>query len=198
MKLIELVFGNVAHEITGKQIMNPNAAHSIVIEALERNRSSEALAKRLWMSFVVEGREALYPEDIQEVLGAGKKAEADEAFSALDRDGNGDISLDEMILMVTEISRERKSVANSMHDVDQAIKVLDSLLSIVVFVICVFVLGKPSSPVLTAQLAHTLQSHSSTMPSLRLSQPPEPRFCHSLSSSPAPLKKSLGPVSSCS
>ncbi|KAF2097276.1 hypothetical protein NA57DRAFT_41344, partial [Rhizodiscina lignyota] len=137
---ITSVFGNVAHEITGKQIMNPNAAHSIVVEALERNRSAEALAKRLWMSFVVEGRDALYPEDIREVLGAGKQAEADEAFFAIDRDGNGDISLDEMIMMVTEIGRERKSVASSMHDVDQAIKVLDGLLATVAFVICVFVL----------------------------------------------------------
>lgn len=123
-------------------MFNPNAAHSIVVEALERPRSSEALAKRLWMSFVVEGREALYPDDIQEVLGAGRKDEAEEAFAALDRDGNGDISLDEMILMVTEIGRERKSVASSMHDVDQAIKALDALLGTIVFVISVFVLGE--------------------------------------------------------
>lgn len=133
------VFGHVAHEITGKDVLNPEAAHSIVVEALDRRRSAEALAKRLWMSFVVEGREALYPEDIQEVLGMSKRDEADECFSAIDRDGNGDISLDEMILTITEIGRERKSVANSMHDVDQAIKVLDNLLSIVVLIISVLI-----------------------------------------------------------
>ncbi|KAF2086727.1 hypothetical protein K490DRAFT_44024, partial [Saccharata proteae CBS 121410] len=136
---ITSAFGNVASEITGKQVFNPDSAHSVVITALERNRSSEALAKRLWMSFVCEGKSALYLEDIVEVLGPGRETEAEECFMALDKDGNGDISLDEMILTVTEIGRTRKSVATSMHDVDQAINVLDGLLGTVVFVICVFI-----------------------------------------------------------
>ncbi|KAF4306833.1 Mechanosensitive ion channel MscS [Botryosphaeria dothidea] len=136
---ITSAFGNIASEITGKQVFNPDSAHNVVVEALEKPRSSEALAKRLWMSFVVEGRNALFHDDIVEVLGSGREIEAEEAFAALDKDGNGDISLDEMILTVTEIGRSRKSVATSMHDVDQAINVLDGLLATVVFVICVFV-----------------------------------------------------------
>ncbi|KAL8697178.1 MAG: hypothetical protein Q9201_007265 [Fulgogasparrea decipioides] len=134
------VFGNIAHEVTGKQVFNPSSAHSIVVEALEKNKSSEALAKRLWMSFVVEGKEALYEEDIVEVLGEEHRAEAEECFSCLDRDGNGDVSLDEMILTVCEFGRERHSIANSLHDVDQAINVLDGVLGTIVFVMCIFVL----------------------------------------------------------
>lgn len=137
-------FGNIAHEVTGKQVFNPDSAHSIVVEALEKNKSSEALAKRLWMSFVVEGKEALYHEDIVEVLGADHHAEAEEAFAILDRDGNGDISLDEMILTVCEFGKDRHSIANSLHDVDQAINVLDSLLCVIVFIIVIFVFGKLS------------------------------------------------------
>jgi len=53
------IFGHIASEITGKQAFNRTSAHSLVVEALEKTRSSEALAKRLWMSFVVEGKEAL-------------------------------------------------------------------------------------------------------------------------------------------
>jgi small-conductance mechanosensitive channel len=136
---ITSVFGNVAHEITGREILNPNSPHSIVVEALERKRSSEALAKRIWMSFVVEGRDALYQEDLMDVLGETRRTEAEEAFAALDRDGNGDISLDEMIMVVTEFGRERKAIASSMHDVDQAINVLDNLLSTVVFVAVIFI-----------------------------------------------------------
>ena len=136
------VFGNVASEVTGKQVFNPNSAHSVVVEALEKNKSSEALAKRLWMSFVVEGKDALYQEDIEEVLGTERYAEAAECFTSLDRDGNGDISLDEMILTVCEFGRERHSIANSLHDVDQAINVLDSLLCTIVFVMVIFVFGK--------------------------------------------------------
>ncbi|KAI4118377.1 MAG: hypothetical protein LQ345_001546 [Seirophora villosa] len=136
------VFGNIAHEVTGKQIFAPGSAHSVVVEALEKNKSSEALAKRLWMSFVVEGKEALYEDDIVEVLGNGHHAEAEECFACLDRDGNGDISLDEMILTVCEFGRERHSIANSLHDVDQAINVLDGLLSTIVFIMCIFVFGQ--------------------------------------------------------
>lgn len=139
---ITSAFGNIAQEVTGKQVFNPHSAHSIVVEALEKNRSSEALARRLWMSFVVEGKEALYQGDIVEVLGPDRREEANECFACLDRDGNGDISLDEMILTVCEFGRERHSIANSLHDVDQAIDVLDSLLCTVVLVLCVFVFGK--------------------------------------------------------
>lgn len=137
-------FGNIASEVTGKQVFNPDSAHSIVVEALEKNKSSEALAKRLWMSFVVEGKEALLMDDVIEVLGADRHAEAEEAFANLDRDGNGDISLDEMILTVCEFGKERHSIASSLHDVDQAINVLDSLLCTIVFIIVVFVFGRSS------------------------------------------------------
>ena len=135
-------FGNIAHEVTGKEVFNPDSAHSIVVEALEKNKSSEALAKRLWMSFVLEGKEALYLEDVVETLGHDRQAEAEEAFAILDRDGNGDISLDEMILTVCEFGKERHSIANSLHDVDQAINVLDGLLSTVVFIFTIFVFGR--------------------------------------------------------
>jgi hypothetical protein len=136
------VFGNIASEITGKQVFNPTSAHSVVVEALEKKRSSEALAKRLWMSFVVEGKEALYAEDILEVLGPARKDEAEEAFAALDNDGNGDISLDEMIMKVVEIGRDRKAISASMRDVGQAIGVLDQILVTVLFVIVIFIFGK--------------------------------------------------------
>ena len=135
-------FGNIASEVTGKQVFNPESAHSIVVEALEKNRSSEALAKRLWMSFVVEGKEALFMDDIVEVLGADHRVDAEEAFEILDRDSNGDISLDEMILTVCEFGKERHSIASSLHDVDQAINVLDKLLCTIVFIVVVFVFGK--------------------------------------------------------
>ncbi len=136
-------FGNIAKEVTGKQVFNPDSAHSIVVEALEKNKSSEALAKRLWMSFVVEGKEALYLEDIVEVLGPDRHEEAEEAFAILDRDSNGDVSLDEMVLTVCEFGKERHSIANSLHDVDQAINVLDSLLCTILFIVVIFIFGKP-------------------------------------------------------
>lgn len=148
-------FGDIAHEVTGKELFNPNSSHSVVIEALEKRRSSEALARRIWMSFVVEGQESLSLDDLVEVLGAGRQNEAEECFAALDSDGNGDISLDEMILAVAEFGRERKSIASSMHDVDQAINVLDRLLVAVVLVAVVFVFVAFLNQSFTTTLATT-------------------------------------------
>ncbi|RMZ28410.1 hypothetical protein D0859_07502 [Hortaea werneckii] len=132
-------FGNVAKDVTGREVFNPDSAHSIVVGALEKKRTSEALAKRIWMSLVCEGREALYQDDIMDVLGPDHREQAEESFAVLDRDANGDVSLDEMIMVVREMSRERKAIATSMHDVDQAISVLDNLLSAVVLIAVVFV-----------------------------------------------------------
>ena len=142
---VTAAFGNVASELTGKQVFNPNATHSIVVQALERKRCAAALARRIWMSFVVEGRESLYLEDLVEVLGPEHEADAEECFAALDKDGNGDISLDEMILAISEFGRMRKSLNHSMHDVDQAINVLDNLLMSVAFVVGILVFGMISS-----------------------------------------------------
>ena len=141
---ITSVFGTIASEITGKKVFDPNSAHSVVLTALERNKSSEALARRIWMSLVAEGKDNLYQEDLVEVMGPERQEEAEECFSALDRDGNGDISLEEMILTVTDYARQRKSINSSMHDVDQAINALDGLILTIAVIVCIFVFGKSS------------------------------------------------------
>lgn len=125
---VSSAFGNVAQELTGKQVFNSNSPRAIVAQALERKKSAEALARRIWMSFVAEGRESLCLEDIIEVFGKDREAEAQECFEVLDRDENGDIGLDEMVLTLAEFSRHRKTLNHSVHDVDQAIDVLDNLL----------------------------------------------------------------------
>ena len=159
---ITAVFGNVASEITGKKVFNPTSAHSIVVEALEKKKTAEALARRLWMSFVIEGKEALGIEDIYEVLGPAHRDEADEAFAAIDVDNNGDISLDEMIVKVVGMSRERKAIANSMHDIGDAISVLDSVLVAVASVIIVFIFVA----FLNASFVTTLATAGTTLLSL--------------------------------
>ena len=136
---ITAAFGNIAQEVTGKEVFHPSSAHCIVVEALEKTRSSEALAKRLWMSLVAEGREALYQEDLIEVLTDQPTALAVEAFETMDTDKNGDVTLDEMIQKVCQVGRSRKAIASSLHDVDQAINVLDNLLLSSVLLICVFI-----------------------------------------------------------
>ncbi|KAH0238308.1 phytanoyl-CoA dioxygenase family protein, partial [Aureobasidium melanogenum] len=146
-------FGNIASEISGKHIFNPNSAHSIVIGALETRRASKALARRLWLSFVPEGKDVLLVEDIREVLGPNQAEEADEIFNALDKDCNGDVSLDEMIMLVMEVGQERKNRASSMHDISQAIQVLDQMLVFAVFVAIAFIYAAFFSKTLASKTA---------------------------------------------
>lgn len=111
-------FGNIAQEVTGnKNVFNPNSAYSVVINALQRKKSSEALAKRIWMSFVCEENDALEREDLVEVMGSENEQAALECFSSLDTDGNGDVSLEEMTMHVVQVHNERKDVGRSMQDV---------------------------------------------------------------------------------
>lgn len=138
-------FGNVAQELTGKNVFNVTGSHSLVLQALERKKAAEALSRRIWMSFVIEGRDALYFDDVIEVLGEERRAQAEECFAMLDRDGNGDVSLDEMMLTVAEIGRTRKSLGNSLHDVDQAISALDSLLLVLASVVAILIFSKSPS-----------------------------------------------------
>lgn len=138
-------FGNIASEITGKKVFNPNSAHSIVLGALEKLGPSEALARRIWMSFCVEGRDSLYLEDFEEVLGPAYKDEAEEAFNAIDSDLNGDVALDEMVRKVVEISKERKAIGEGMKDIGQALGAFDKILLFVVLLIVIFIFRKFST-----------------------------------------------------
>jgi small-conductance mechanosensitive channel len=139
-------FGAMVSDVTGKRVFDSTSAHSIVIEALETERASKALARRLWLSFVGEGREELYKYDLIEVLGHDHTEQAEEIFAALDRDGNGDVSLDEMTMLVVSVGRDRKNRATSMHEIGQAIAVLDRLLSVVVLVAIAFIYAAFFSP----------------------------------------------------
>lgn len=174
---ITSVFGNLASEITGKEVFNPNSAHSVVIEALEKVRSSEALARRIWMSFVVEGNESLYPEDVIEVLGPGHHEDALECFEAVDGDENGDISLDEMVRKVVEIGKERKAITNSMKDIGQALRVLDSILLFIVLIITIIIFCEYPAPATVSTInvltiLQCLSSRAASSPLCPVLEPP--------------------------
>ena len=96
-----------------------------VDHALEDQRASAALAKRVWASLVPEGRQVLILEDVVEVLGTHRRKEAQEAFSGIDTNENGDITLNEMVLTVLETGRTRRVVYQGMTDINKAINTLD-------------------------------------------------------------------------
>jgi hypothetical protein len=141
-------FGNMASEITGKQVFKPTAKHHIVNQALERRVGSLALAERLWRSFIAPGAKALYDQDLVEELGSQREAEARYIFAALvsafRQDHNGDVSLGEMKMLAEEVYLSRMNMYKGYQDVKEALRILDSVMSIVVLIIVCLVYGKSS------------------------------------------------------
>lgn len=93
------------------------------------------------MSFVVKGREDLYAEDFQEVLGPACEEEANEAFAALDQDGNGNIKLDEMVIKVVEIGRNKEDYLGQHGGCRASYRRLGPVFLIVLLIITLFIFG---------------------------------------------------------
>lgn len=70
------------------------------------------------MSFARNG-EDLRIDDIAQLFGS--QSDATHAFELFDRDGNGDASLQEVELAITELGREREALLLSMADLDNAV-----------------------------------------------------------------------------
>lgn len=66
---------------------------------------------------------------------------AQAGFEVLDKDGNGDATRDEIEASILSIHRERLSLEASMRDLDGAVRRLDDIFLVIVFVIAVLVLA---------------------------------------------------------
>ncbi|CCG83008.1 Serine/threonine protein kinase [Taphrina deformans PYCC 5710] len=133
------IVGAVGSEVSGKKLDINQSTYSIVVEALLNQTRTDALARRIWLSFVQEGNEALLPEDILEVFGQDEQENAEAAFTFFDEDLNGDVSLDEMLMKCTEVAKERRAISASLKDTDSAIGKLDAVLVVIVGIIAVFI-----------------------------------------------------------
>lgn len=128
------IFVNAASEVIGSRI-DPTSNRATVIAALEKRASAEALARRIWLTIAQEGKDALYETDIANVLGPRREDDADEIFNLLDKDRNGDVSIDEMQMMLADLEMQQKAMVRSMHDVKQSIASLDYLGQLAVLVV---------------------------------------------------------------
>ncbi|KAF5093683.1 hypothetical protein D0Z00_003919 [Geotrichum galactomycetum] len=133
--------------------------NSVVGSGMGSKYLAEVLARRVWMSLVLEGSDALTVGDLVEVLGEERRKDCETVFRLLDLDGNGDLTLDEMVSAVVEIRHEHKAIYNSLKDVDSAIKKLHSvLLFFILIIIIVIFIGMlaPSASAVLATLGSTI------------------------------------------
>ncbi|KAF9049751.1 hypothetical protein BJ165DRAFT_1341961 [Panaeolus papilionaceus] len=119
------VFGNVASEIAGSSVLQPNAPQAIIKTALESANKSRLLARRLFYSFAKQNTDYLEVEDIERFF--PDKDQAAAAFALFDKDSNGDASREEVEMACLEFHREQLSIENSMRDLDSAVGRLDNI-----------------------------------------------------------------------
>lgn len=99
-------------------------------------------------------------------------------FEVLDKDGNGDATRDEIEAAVLGIHRERLSLEASMRDLDGAVRRLDDIFLVLVFVVALLVLA--AAIVSTCYNLFGLHSRIRLPKSLRSSLQPAPSSLVSL------------------
>lgn len=131
------VAGAVAGDFTGKKVVKSNHPNQVVLTLLSTTSGSQALARRLYRTFVQPGFETVFPGDLKSAFENGEEAEA--AFAMFDKDMNGDISMEELEAVCVEIGRERKSITASLKDLDSVVSKLDDVFLFIVFVLTIIV-----------------------------------------------------------
>ncbi|KAI9869999.1 MAG: hypothetical protein M1830_004847 [Pleopsidium flavum] len=129
--------GVVAGDFTGKQVVKSTHPHQVVLTLLNTTMGGQVLARRLYRTFVREGSETVFADDLKNAF--DNDDEADAAFTMFDKDLNGDISMEELEAVCVEIGRERKSITASLKDLDSVVSKLDSVLLFIVLVITLLV-----------------------------------------------------------
>ncbi len=130
-------FGNFKSD-SQSHWLHPSAPYAVVERALSHPKSAAALAKRIWMSLVVQGRDAFSAEDIAEVLGPYRREEALEIFKTIDENESGDIRLDEMVWTIVEAGRIRHAVYQGMADINHCINTFDWIALILIAMVMTF------------------------------------------------------------
>ena len=141
-----------------------DSSYAAVEKALEHPKSAAALAKRIWMSLVAEGKTAFTVDDIVEAFGPHRRKEAEACFETLDENKNGDIRLSELVPTVVEAGRTRMAMYEGMHDIDHAINTLDWILLMTIAVVMVFLIRKHIPLVHPLTVAdHSVVSYDATI-----------------------------------
>ncbi|TDL26257.1 hypothetical protein BD410DRAFT_784344 [Rickenella mellea] len=131
--------GNVASEIAGSSVLQPNSPQAMVQTALASVNKSRLLARRLYYSFRSPDRDVLLVQDIANFFPTRKDARA--AFALFDKDDNGDVSRDEMELACLDCHREQLSIEHSMQDLDSAVGRLDNILMSLYVIIAIVIIA---------------------------------------------------------
>jgi len=131
-----------------------NNPREIVLNALDKKSETVKLARRIFFSFAIststsheksqdlghsESPLRLRVKDIQPFFPDSRISEA--ALTIFDKDLNGDCTLEEVISACLEVRLERKTLSQSMRDVDSAVGNLDGLFMSVFLAISIVIIA---------------------------------------------------------
>lgn len=122
------VAGAVAADFTGRKATNRNDPHQVVLTLLRTVPGSQGLARRLYRTYKRDGFDSIVANDLKATFENDEEAET--VFAMLDKDFNGDLSMDELEAVLVEIGRERKAITSSLKDLDSVVSRLGNVLDV--------------------------------------------------------------------
>ncbi|EEB07447.1 MS ion channel protein 1 [Schizosaccharomyces japonicus yFS275] len=152
------LMSRVAGELTNQKKDHSGSPKSVVLHLLRSTRGCQSLARCMFNALVSEGHQDIVVDDFIPVYtneeGEVDTETLDACYNIFDRDGNGDITCEEIELACVEIGKERKSIAASLRDLNDSISKLDKIcmfiVTIIIVLIFLYLIARNFSGVLTS------------------------------------------------
>lgn len=131
------VAGAVAADFAGRKTTSRNDPQQVVLALLRTSAGAQGLARRLYRTYKRDGFDSILSSDLRVSFDSDEEAET--VFAMLDKDLNGDLSMEELEAVLMEIGQERKAITSSLKDLDSVVSRLGGILDVFVFIITLMV-----------------------------------------------------------
>ncbi|EQB54017.1 mechanosensitive ion channel [Colletotrichum gloeosporioides Cg-14] len=132
------LFGNFISDDPNAHWLRPASTYAVIERAWASPVSAEALARRIWLPLVAEGKSGLTANDIIDVLGPYRKEEAIRIFKTVNENNSPDIRIEEFIGIVTEGGKTRHNIYRNMTNMDHCINTFDWFLLLILAAVMIF------------------------------------------------------------
>ncbi|KAI8277991.1 hypothetical protein K4K60_006568 [Colletotrichum sp. SAR11_57] len=132
------LFGNFISDDPNAHWLRPASTYAVIERAWASPVSAEALARRIWLPLVAEGKLGLTANDIIDVLGPYRKEEAIRIFKTVNENNSPDIRIEEFIGIITEGGKTRHNIYRNMTDMDHCINTFDWFLLLILAAVMIF------------------------------------------------------------
>ncbi|OLN85999.1 putative MscS family protein C1183.11-like protein 3 [Colletotrichum chlorophyti] len=132
------LFGNFISDDPSAHWLRPASSYSVVERSWADPKSATALARRIWLSLAAKGSPGLTVDDLCEVLGPYRKAEAAKIFKTLNENQSHDIRLEDFIGIVTEAGKSRHDIYRNISSMDHCINTFDWFCLFIIAAVMIF------------------------------------------------------------